>query len=461
MSIENIITDLQNLNIETPSTDSVSNTILETLVNISKNSIIKETEINLSTNILNEEDMSQFKPEYLKCVPVFDGNPNDLNRYISTCQSIIDSFYNLTTPQSFQNVYLLNSLVGKLTGQAKLIVNIQNVSTWDELKDTLRRNFADQRDEACLNRDLVMLKQFPNEKPGQFYDRVLHILNLLCSYIDAHETTTTAKTLKRSLYNDLALKTFLSGLKEPLGTTIRCMRPISLMQALQFVTQEDNIHYFQNRTKPNVVIQKNNNFKPFQNNSNINPMQSNFMARPNYNFSANNRPNPFRPSFPSQPINIRPNFNRPPPRYFTNSQVFGKPGNKTNVFKPNQQRQLPPQTAMSGVETSTFKPLPSTSNYNPPKLIFEEIYNTETQNIDQSEQVGYDENQFNPYDQYYYHDQLNYQPYESNEYYEPNVQPNVHTSLPDHDLVQHDKTYDESRENNANFCETPQENQPT
>lgn len=86
-------------------------------------------------------------------------------------------------------------MIGKLTGNAKLIVNIQNVKTWDELKDTLLRNFADQRDEVCLNRDLVMLRQNPNEKPNQFHDRVLHILNLLCSHIDLHELTETAKNL--------------------------------------------------------------------------------------------------------------------------------------------------------------------------------------------------------------------------------------------------------------------------
>ncbi|XP_071052902.1 uncharacterized protein [Onthophagus taurus] len=175
------------------------------------------------------------KPEYLNCVPQFAGNPNELIRYIQTCQSLITAFYDVSKPNDFQNIYLLHSLIGKLTGNARLVVNIQNVSTWESLKITLQRNFVDQRDEACLNTDLVMLRQNSNEQPHQFYDRCLHILNLICSYVDMHEHTEPANALKRNLYNKLTLKTFLSGLKEPLGTTIRCMRPTNLNEALQFI----------------------------------------------------------------------------------------------------------------------------------------------------------------------------------------------------------------------------------
>lgn len=65
-------------------------------------------------------------------------------------------------------------------------------------------------------------------------------------YIDTHEETNEAKLLKRNMYNGLALRTFLFGLKEPLGTTNGVCGPEFLSEALQFVIQENNIHYFQN-----------------------------------------------------------------------------------------------------------------------------------------------------------------------------------------------------------------------
>lgn len=464
MSIENIISELENLNLETPSTDSDFDTNKKEL-NTGGTPKLKKSNIERLIN------MAQFKPEYLNCVPSFDGNPNDLNRYLATCQSLVDNFYDNANPYNFQNTYLLNSLVGKLTGQAKLIINIQNVTTWDDLKDTLRRNFADQRDEACLNRDLVMMRQQPNEKPNQFYDRVLHILNLLCSFIDCHETTTTAKALKRHLYNDLALKTFLSGLKEPLGTVIRCMRPTSLMQAMQFVTEESNIHYFQNNIKSNIPIPKNNNnFRPLQQTSlNISPAQPNFLTLPNFgprpnflprpnfvhrpNFFTNAQPshNFSRPNFPAQlNQNMRPSFNRPQFNQHSNNQTFGHSVPKTNISRSSQQRQLPAPTPMSGVETSTFKPVnvQNPSNYRPPKFVFEELYSADTQSIPQQEQYTFDESQ------YYFHDQ---------EYFDPQgygfseAEPDEHS--PQHILNQtENSSSEECPDNHGNFCETPQQN---
>ncbi|KAK4876170.1 hypothetical protein RN001_012592 [Aquatica leii] len=154
--METLLNNLQKLSLETPSTD------LELIANPQ------------TTN------MNQFKAEFLQCIPEFDGNPNELNRYLLTSESIIEQFYDEKNPTNFQNTFILNSIISKLRGNAKLLVNIQNVSTWSELKTVLTNSFADQRDESCLNRDLVMLRQNLNEKPQQFFDRCLNILNLLC-----------------------------------------------------------------------------------------------------------------------------------------------------------------------------------------------------------------------------------------------------------------------------------------
>lgn len=387
--------------------------------NIQHSSKIIDLDDNLT---LNNTKMPDFKPEYLHCVPQFDGNPNELNRYLSICDSIIAEFYDAANPNNFHNVFLLNSLIGKLTGSAKLVVNIQSVTTWAELKETLYRNFADQRDESCLNRDLVLLRQLPNEKPQQFFDRCLQILNLICSYVDIHERVLEAKLLKRDLYHKLALKTFLSGLKEPLGTTIRCMRPKDLNEALQFIIQEENTQYYQNLTNKNymqqVPVQTRpimqqlgpiNNFNRPVNNVPRNPFNNQMHSfnrqaqnnspfnnqMPSFNHYAQN--NQFRQqqnSFPSQPIHIQPRMNNPQQKFFTNSQVFKQPNQNVsrpnqNVFKPNPNRNLPNPTPMSGVSRQTsnnFQPGPSTpAQFRPPQRNFipQELYNTEVNEIDE------------------------------------------------------------------------------
>lgn len=416
---------------------------------------------NLDTANFSESKMAQqFKPEYLNCIPQFDGHPNDLNRYLAVCQSIVDAFYKPNEPNNFQNIYLLNCIIGKLTGNAKLILGTQNVETWEQLKITLSRHFADQRDEACLNRDLVMLRQQNTEKPNQFYERILHILNLLCSYVNIHETDDNAKNLKRNLYNSLALKTFLSGLKEPLGTTIRCMRPKDLPEALQFVSAEYNTQYFQNISKIPNQKPTTQHFRPMynQNFANSRPTQQNtFNTHTPHHFFHN------QPSFPSQPVPIRPNYNKIPQKFPTNSQVFKNRPNQINVFKPNPNKQFPPPTpmSMSTRQTNSFKTntgqQPYLKNYfqsqpnQQSNFISEELYNTNTVNADYTDQ------------QYSTSVEQNYF-VDDNNFIDDSVEPEYYNEFDqgqssDSGPSQQDTPYEPSQ--HTNFHETTQENPKT
>lgn len=445
---------LEKLSLAGPSADSDSDeNLLEESINNNKTQLetegklIKELVIQVDSvfNKNNQVNMPNeiFKAEYLNCIPDFDGNPNELGRYLATCESILAKFYNRTDEGCFHNSYLLHSFLSKLKGNARLVINIHNVETWDDLKSTLQRNFADQRDETCLNRDLVLMKQNINERPQQFYDRILNILNLLCSYVNCHEATDPGKRLKRDLYQNLALKTFLSGLREPLGTTIRCMKPNSLSQALQFVIQEDNAQYFQAFTNKNIFknpdTAKHSN--PGQNSAPINPA-----FNPNFAFGQN------RQNFPSQPIHVqpRPNFQQ---RIPTNIPAFRQPQRNINVFRPNpHNRNFSPPTPMSGVSvqrrpnqynTPQYQQQPSTSHQTPnyqrfPQgnvkhynnsrnhLVFEELNNTET-------------NENPPPD------------YEYQNYYDPNEQLDYLTEQPTSEIDQFPEEH-----SHENFPETPQ-----
>lgn len=366
----------------------------------------------LNSNLISN-NMAQLKPEYFNCVPVFDGSPNDLNRFLTTCEILIKTFYDKENPNCFNNTYLMHSLINKLQGTAKLVVNIQSVKNWEDLKNTLYRNFADQRDEACLNRDLILLKQNFNETPQQYFDKCLNLLNLLCSYVDSHEENEETKNAKRELYSNLTLNTFLTGLKEPLGNTIRCMRPENINQALQFILQEQNVHYYQNLTNK-VPMKPNNNFSNNHNNNNQSRYNNNFNQNRNgqhfRNFNQNNQQQNFNKfqqpnKFPTGPINIqsRPNFNK---FYPTNSQVFNRNPNKQynnqNAFRPNKNFKAEQATPMSTSTRQSFN-RPQNNNrlqnhfqnqnqYNQRNYIAEEIYNAEVetnndyQNFDNVEQ---------------------------------------------------------------------------
>lgn len=319
--------------------------------------------------------MAEFKTEYLKCVPEFDGNPAELQRYLSTSENIINAFYDVNNLNNFQNSYIINSLINKLTGTAKIVINIQNVRSWIELKETLTNHFADQRDEQCLNRDLILMKQTPGEKPQQFFDRCLHLLNIICAFIDNHENSLDTKKVKREFYKTLTLRTFLAGLQDPLGTIIRGMRPQNLNEALQLIIEEENLRRFKSNNQ-------NQNLHPQKQNINFN----NTTQPKRFEF-VNNPPN--QSKFPSQPIQYT---TRPVnQKFFTHKQVFGnpKPPQNVNVFAPK--RNFIPQSKPTPMSTSTrqsnqfgnnhFQNQNRFQNQKPRQnFISEELFNAENEN---------------------------------------------------------------------------------
>ena len=315
------------------SIETLISTISKLTLNSTDSDISDSTNAQSSTDYLIANKAKQktmaFKVEYLNCVPNFDGNPNDLQEFLDSAESIIDTFFDVSNPTCFQNIYVFKSISNKLTGSAKTAVNIQQPTNWIELKETLNRNFCDQRDDTCLVRDLVLLKQ-NNDKPLAFYEKCTKLLNLLCSYVNANETETAVKTAKRKFFAKLALKSFLCGLREPLGSTIRAMRPDTIQKALQYIMEEDNARYYRHDQKPNFQNQNASNF-------------------------------------PSQPINIKPKQNLPQQKYFSNQQVFGKqpqagPAAK-NVFRPNPNYRPQPPTPMSGVSGNSGNRGPQFHNF--------------------------------------------------------------------------------------------------
>ena len=199
------------------------------------------------------------------------------------------------------------------------------------------------------------------------------------------------------------------------------MRPQTLSEAIQLVIQEYNVKYFQKQT-PNFTQQppKKLNQQTHFTNQNFcrNPQTShhNNFKTPFFNSQTNNYQ--FRPSFPSQPIPIRPNANFRPQKFFTNSEVFGQ--NKSqikNVFKSEPHKPLPKPTPMSVSTRNTFRPNltpgPSYQQQQPSQqnFIVEELYNTQTdtdanyKNNSDYETQYFDGNHDLPYNNYYTYNQ--------------------------------------------------------
>ncbi|KAG5875539.1 hypothetical protein JTB14_017746 [Gonioctena quinquepunctata] len=143
-----------------------------------------------------------FDVKNLCILPNFDGNPNELYDFIKVASTLPNHYWDPANAGCIQNILSLQGIISKLIGRAKEVVSIYGCDNWDSIKNTLTQNFGDHRDENSLTRDLVNLRQFPNESPIQFYEKCMGLLNTLCNYIDLHHDDAALKKAGRNFSNN-------------------------------------------------------------------------------------------------------------------------------------------------------------------------------------------------------------------------------------------------------------------
>lgn len=297
----------------------------------------------------------------LRLVPEFDGNPNVLARFIRLCDRLVETY---ESANELEQLCLINGILNRITGPAATTINSNGIpENWDGIKNALINNFTDQRDETTLYNDLAIQTQGPSS-PQEFYDRCQTLFSTIMTYVTLHETVNTTIEAKRDLYKKLTMQSFVRGLKEPLGSRIRCMRPVTIEKALEYVQEELNTMYLQQR---NDFLPKNNMSSNYHKLPVHNPMPNAHVPRP-FVFNSmprlSNVPSPQHHRFGFNHAKPQYNFNpHQPPRMPTRTQqMFSAPvpnyNPRSNVF------QLPPKPAynppkpMSGVSHFVSRPLP-------------------------------------------------------------------------------------------------------
>lgn len=274
----------------------------------------------------------------LRLVPDFDGNPHILPRFIHLCDQIAAEYINQNPANALANLCLVNGILNKITGPAARIINSNGIAEdWNSIKQALVNNFSDQRDETALYNDLMLATQ-GNSSPQEFYDRCTNLFSTIMTYVTLHESVATTIEAKRALYKKLTMQAFVRGLKEPLGSRIRCMRPDSAEKALEYVQEELNVMYLQSRNesvdkKPQVPqLPKPIHMAPVTMPA-YKPFNFPALAPPVSNFKY--AQNPVKPiGMPSRTQQI---FRAPPPNYNASQNKFQMPprNNQPNPgFKP-------------------------------------------------------------------------------------------------------------------------------
>lgn len=229
---------LENINESESETSDINNSVsnnfnMSTTGNRATEQVVQIT----PTDIFN----SLRVPDAIKDLPRFDGNPRLLFDFINNVEEIL-SLVKVTKDTPYEKL-LLRAIRNKIDGSANEVLNMYGTPLdWDQIKQNLILHYADKRNETSLIRDLHDIKQ-NNKSVEKFYSEIIETLATINNHIKIHETENSVVNAKRDLYTEMCLNAFLSGLKEPLGSTIRAMKPLTLASAFAYCIEEQNIFY--------------------------------------------------------------------------------------------------------------------------------------------------------------------------------------------------------------------------
>lgn len=293
-----------------------------------------------------------FHMSILNEIPQYNGNPVELSEYVRAVEDIFNQFYQFNDPNAYINKLLLSAARNRIKGPALEVVTGQTILSWNDLKTILIDNFGDQRSELNLIIDLSRLRQNPREHPVDFYNRCRSLMAILNSKISLSNDAQDIKLYRINNAKALALKAFVSGLAEPLGSFLRSRAPPTLENSLVILKEELDVRYFQNNQTKSQNLPQYPTKLPQQNKAMLftkqNPQSSYLSTQQNY-FP---RTQPFNSNFtPMSQINPY-----KPPTQFQNYQG---PLHKQeqNAFAPN--KNFKPSFRPEPMQTSTIQKRPA------------------------------------------------------------------------------------------------------
>lgn len=190
----------------------------------------------------------ELKREYLKMIPTFSGEPLLLTRFLEVADRLYENFFDQENLQNFQNHFLYDSILSKITGKAVDVVFSNNVQNYEELREVLISNFSDKRDFLTLTSELTRKNQKGNETCFEFHGRIMTHLNSMIAYLQVHKEE-PAKSVLVDFSRDYALRVFVNGLPEATAALLRARSCKSLDEVLIILRNEFNLSNQRNQNQ--------------------------------------------------------------------------------------------------------------------------------------------------------------------------------------------------------------------
>lgn len=122
--------------------------------------------------IEQDRDISEFSTkELFKMIPKFSGEKSQLRNYVNIVNDLWAKIPEGPAQSKFISILKIN-----LSNEAELILEDQELITWQQIREIFEKNFKIEVDHAASHAIMQKMKQFPNESVEQFAERIKKVL---------------------------------------------------------------------------------------------------------------------------------------------------------------------------------------------------------------------------------------------------------------------------------------------
>lgn len=211
-------------------------------------------------------------PDVVKNLPVFHGNAQELNIFITTVNPVAALVQQAPVQvRPFWFAAIRNKIKGAASERLRLYGEPES---WEAIRTCLQLHFTDHRDQRTLYNQLNNLKQSGNVQI--FYDKILELVTALNDKARTEITNPVVRQATIDRHLEEGLKIFMHGTKDPLRTILLSRNPTTLNGAFAIAMQMQSDTYTNTyQPKTNFNQQYNTNRNPFNQQYNTNRNQFN------------------------------------------------------------------------------------------------------------------------------------------------------------------------------------------
>lgn len=173
-------------------------------------------------------------PDPIKMIPTFDGNPKQLNHWLTTVEETLNALAPHVSPAQYK--MYITAVTNKIHGKAKDIICLaNNLDNFEDIKEILKNSLGDRQELSTYKCQLWQFRMTDGMSIAKYYHRSKEIVHNIKTLAKQNQKYKMNWDVINDFIDEDALAAFVAGLKEPYFGYAQAAKPKDTEDAYAFL----------------------------------------------------------------------------------------------------------------------------------------------------------------------------------------------------------------------------------